>query len=118
VLTISIYRGDQRSKRYAAFDGDLPQQSQNWFSRLTLVLWPLIVIERFVVRFGESVIASIPAASSLTPMRCPREFTAEHLDRNRPFRDGHHSRRSQTTFTKKTTTTRQLTKQCSHDDDE
>ena len=25
MLTISIYRGDQRSKAHAAFDGDLPQ---------------------------------------------------------------------------------------------
>jgi len=91
MLTISIYRGNQRLKAHAAFDGAMSlKQSQNWFSRLTLVLWPLIVIERFVVRFEESVIASIPAASSLRPMRCAREFTAGHLDRNRPFRDGHH----------------------------
>ena len=48
MLTISIYRGDQRSKAHAASDGDL---SQNSFSRLTLVLWSLIVIERFVERF-------------------------------------------------------------------
>jgi hypothetical protein len=101
MLSISIYRGNQRPKAHAAFDGDLPQTVPELVFKADagpVAFDSNRALRRALRRVGHRLYSrrQLFEADAI-----PREFTVWHLDRNRPFRDGHHIGRPKQGLTKK-----------------